>query len=84
MFISVGVFVVSLEAQNKSKPEQDTIKPKLVQGCYEITMSAWRPSLDIGEDAVFIARPHRIQPFAEKGKKGWEAEGYIVSRLRTM
>ena len=32
----------------------------------------------LGEYIVFIAPPHRIQLFAERGTKGWEADGYIV------
>jgi len=76
--VCFGVYVLSLGAQDKPKPELDSVKPEIVQGCYELTMSAWRPTEDIGEDAVFITPPHRIQLFAEKGTKGWEAEGYIV------
>src|SRR5215475_4301923 len=73
-----GVFVEFLVAQDKSKPELDRVKPETVKGCYELTVSAWRPTVDIGKDAVFITPPHRIQLFAEKGKQGWEAEGFVV------
>jgi hypothetical protein len=73
-----GVCALFLGAQDKSKSELDGVKPETVKGCYELTMSAWQPTVDIGKDEVFITPPHRIQLFAEKGKQGWEAEGYVV------
>jgi hypothetical protein len=53
-------------------------EPENIQGCYELTLSAWRPNLNLGEDAVFLTPPHRIQLFAERGTQGWESGGYVV------
>jgi hypothetical protein len=69
---------VSLSSQTKPASESQLIKPDSVQGCYELNLSAWRPNLSLGEDAEFITPPHRIELFAERGKQGWEANGYIV------
>jgi hypothetical protein len=65
-----------LRAQEQRKPE--LVKPENIQGCYELTLSAWRPNLNLGEDAVFVTPPRRIQLFAERGTQGWESEGYVV------
>jgi hypothetical protein len=72
------LLLVSLAVATFLEAQQNPVKPDAVQGCYELTISAWRPNLNIGEDKVFITPPHRIQLFAEKGTRGWEAEGYIV------
>jgi hypothetical protein len=71
-----GNCVEFVRAQEQRKPE--LVKPENIQGCYELTLSAWRPNLNIGEDAVFVTPPHRIQLFAERGTQGWESEGYVV------
>jgi len=63
-------------AQEQRKPE--LVKPESIQGCYELTLSAWRPNLSLGEDAVFVTPPPRIQLFAERGTQGWESKGYVV------
>jgi len=63
-------------AQQQRKAE--FVKPENIQGCYELTLSAWRPNSNLGEDAVFVTPPHGIQLFAEKGTQGWESEGYVV------
>jgi hypothetical protein len=78
-----GGFVSSLGAhrtspQVKSNDKPQLVPPEKIQGCYELTLSDWRPNLKLGEDAMFITPPHRVQLFAERGTKGWEAEGYIV------
>ena len=78
-----GGFASSLDAQRTSSQVRPGDKPQLVapeviQGCYELTLSDWRPNLKLGKDIVFITPPHRVQLFAERGTKGWEAEGYIV------
>jgi hypothetical protein len=65
-----------VRAQEQRKPE--LVKPENIQGCYELTLSAWRPNLNLGEDAVFVTPPHRIQLFAERGTQGWESEGFVV------
>ena len=75
---SFGGFFSSVRSQEKPKDEPQLVKPENIQGCYELTLSEWRPKLNIGEDAEFISPPHRVQLFAERGTKGWEAEGYIV------
>lgn len=71
-----GDSVEFVRAQEQRKPE--LVKPENIQGCYELTLSAWRPNLNLGEDAVFVTLPHRIQLFAERGTQGWESEGYVV------
>jgi hypothetical protein len=68
--------VALVRAQEQRKPE--LVKPENIQGCYELTLSAWRPNLNLGGDAVFVTPPHRIQLFAERGTQGWESEGYVV------
>jgi hypothetical protein len=78
-----GGLVSSLEArrtnvQTKSKDQSQLVAPENIKGCYELTLSDWLQDLKLGEDTVFITPPHRIQLFAERGTKGWEAEGYIV------
>lgn len=65
-------------SQVKPKDEPQHVKPESIQGCYELTLSAWRPNLKLQRDAEFITPPRRIQLFAEQGKEGWEANGYIV------
>lgn len=54
------------------------VRPDTINGCYDLTLSAWRPKLNIGEDAVFITPPARVQLLAERGTRGWEAEGFIA------
>ena len=66
------------KAQYKQSGKSQLVKPESIQGCYDLTLSAWRPDLNLGEDAVFITPPQRIELFAEKGTKGWESEGYIA------
>lgn len=73
-----GFSVPTLTPQEKSKRDPQLVKPESIQGCYGLSLSEWRPKLNLGEDAEFITPPRRIQLFAEKGTKGWEAEGYIV------
>jgi hypothetical protein len=73
---TLGDCVDYLRAQEQRKPE--LVKPENIQGCYELTLSAWRPNLNLGEDVVFVTPPHRIQLFAERGTQGWESEGYVV------
>jgi hypothetical protein len=68
--------VALVRAQEQRKPE--LVKPENIQGCYELTLSAWRPNLNLGEDVVFVTPPHRIHLFAERGTQGWESEGYVV------
>jgi hypothetical protein len=71
-----GDCVAFVRAQEQRKPE--LVKPENIQGCYELTLSAWRPNLNLGGDAVFVTPPHRIQLFAERGTQGWESKGYVV------
>jgi len=73
-----GGSLVSVSAQDNPKREQEVVKPENIQGCYELTLSPWRPNLRIGEDFKFITPPHRVQLFAERGTQGWEQDGYIV------
>jgi hypothetical protein len=73
---TLGVFVAFARAQDQRKPE--LVKPENIQGCYELTLSAWRPNLNLGEDAVFITPPHRVELLAERGTQGWESHGFIV------
>jgi len=61
-----------------AQEQRKLVEPENIQGCYELTLSAWRPNLNLGEDAVFLTPPHRIQLFAERGTQGWESEGYVV------
>jgi hypothetical protein len=75
-FLELPVSVVT--AQDNLKREQEVVKPENIQGCYELTLSPWRPSLRIGEDYEFITPPHRVQLLAERGTQGWEQDGYIV------
>jgi hypothetical protein len=72
-FGNCGAFA---RGQEQRKPE--LAKPENIQGCYELTLSAWRPNLNLGEDAVFVTPPRQIQLFAERGTQGWESEGYVV------
>lgn len=69
-----GDFATFVGAQEQRK----LVEPEKIQGCYELTLSAWRPNLSLGEDAIFLTPPHRIQLFAERGTQGWESEGYVV------
>ena len=73
-----GNCVLRASEQNKAKPDSELVRAENVQGCYELALSAWRPNLNLGEDAVFITPPARIQIFAERGTQGWESAGYIV------
>lgn len=73
-----GEWVPLAGAQGQPKPKPELMKPENIQGCYELSLSPWRPNLNLGEDEVFITPPPRIQLFAERGKEGWESEGYIV------
>src|SRR6266404_1404423 len=67
-------FAAFVGAQEQPK----LVEPASIQGCYELTLSAWRPNLNFGEEAVFLTPPHRIQLFAERGTQGWESKGYVV------
>jgi hypothetical protein len=73
---SLGARRVSPQVRQKDKPQ--LVAPETIQGCYELTLSDWLPDLKLGEDTVFITPPRRVQLFAKRGTKGWEAEGYIV------
>ncbi len=68
--------MVLVRAQEQRKSA--LVKPEDIQGCYELTVSAWRPNLHLGEDEVFVTPPHRIQLFSEKGSQGFETVGYVV------
>ena len=68
--------VALAKAQEQRKPE--LVEAENIQGCYELTLSAWRPNLNLGQDAVFLTPPHRIQLLAARGTQGWESEGYVV------
>jgi hypothetical protein len=57
---------------------QETLGPASVQGCYELTLSAWRPTLSLGSDERELTLPPKIQLFGVRGTKGWETEGYVV------
>jgi hypothetical protein len=61
-------------------PKQDSqfVKPETIQGCYDLTLSPWRPDMKLGEDEEFITPPPRIQLFAKRGTEGWETKGYVV------
>lgn len=74
----LGLSAPILTPQEKSKRDLQLVKPESIQGCYDLSLSELRPKLKLGEDAEFITPPRRIQLFAEKGTKGWEAEGYVV------
>jgi hypothetical protein len=67
-----------LSAFVRAQEQRKSVDPESIQGCYDLTLSAWRPNLNLEEDAVFLTPPHRIQLFAEKGTHGWESEGYVV------
>lgn len=71
-------FFAFSSTQDKPNGKSQLVKPENIQGCYELTLSPWRPDLRLGGDAVFITPPNRIQFLAERGTKGWEAEGYVV------
>jgi hypothetical protein len=73
-----GTFVSFSGSQDKPKGQPQLVKPERIQGCYELTLSPWRPDLNLGEDAVFITPPHRIQLLTERGTEGWEQEGFIA------
>lgn len=57
---------------------QETLDPASVQGCYELTLSAWRPTLNLGDDERELTPPSKIQLFGVRGSKGWETAGYVV------
>lgn len=65
------------ESSPKGK-ESQLIKPESVAGCYELGVLKWQPDLHLGEDAVFITPPQRIQILAERGTRGFESNGYLV------
>jgi hypothetical protein len=73
---TVGAWPGSVAPQEQRKT--DLVKPESVEGCYELTVSAWQPALKLGEDSEFVTPPHRIQLFAERRSQGFESEGYIV------
>src|SRR5258708_3460116 len=73
---SFGDCVASARAQEQQKPQ--LVKPENIQGCYGLTLSGWRTNLNLGEDAVFITPPHRVELLAERGTQGWESHGFIV------
>lgn len=58
--------------------ESVLLKPETIQGCYELGVLKWQPDLKLGEDAIFITPPSRIQLLAEHGTKGFENRGYLV------
>ena len=69
---------ILIRAQEPQKGKPKLVEPENIQGCYELTLSPWRPNTNLGEDAVFVTPPRRIQLFAAKGTQGWESEGYVV------
>lgn len=64
--------------QTEPPDKPNMVSPDAVKGCYDLELSPWRPNLNIGRDAVFITPPRRVQLLAERGTKGWEAEGFIA------
>ena len=78
LFVHLSLPLIGQSVSAQDKPKDQLVNPDSVQGCYELTMSAWRPTMNLGEDRVFITPPHRVQLFAERGTQGWEKDGYIV------
>jgi hypothetical protein len=68
----------SVFAGRQSQPKSHLVQPETVRGCYELSLSDWRPKMDLGDDAPFVTPPHRIELSAERGTHGWEAEGFLV------
>jgi hypothetical protein len=80
--LSVALVLVLLSPtaspQKGKKDESRNMKPEDVQGCYDLTLSEWKPNLHLGEDAEFITPPRRIELFAKRGTKGFEKGEYLV------
>jgi hypothetical protein len=54
------------------------VSPGTISGCYQLTLSEWRPKQNLGGDAVFITPPSTVQLLAERGTNGWEASGFVA------
>lgn len=65
-------------SQTQSAGKQDLVRVDVIKGCYNLTLSPWQPNLNLGEDAVFISPPRRVQLLAEHGTRLWETAGFIV------
>jgi len=49
-----------------------------VAGCYELTLSQWEPAISLGEDAVFISPPARIE-LTKTPDHTWDEHGLKVT-----
>jgi hypothetical protein len=50
------------------------------EGCYDLTMGRWWP-WPFGEENRFVTPPGQIRLIAERGKDGWEKDGFLISAL---
>jgi hypothetical protein len=65
-------------ASANPKPNEKSVSPEAVQGCYALTMSPWFPPMRLGDDEQLITPPPRIQLLTEKGTEEGESRGYLV------
>lgn len=76
---TLSVAAKQTSPQGPSEQEKQSVKPETVHGCYELTLSKWRPTVQLGEeDAREITPPSSIQLISELGTQGWEANRYVV------
>ena len=50
-------------------------------GCYELTLSQWEPAISLGEDAMFISPPARIE-LTKTPDHSWDEHGLKVTPAR--
>jgi hypothetical protein len=62
----------------KPPDSSSLVSPATISGCYQLTLSEWRPKQNLGEDAVFITPPATVQLLNERGSSGWESSGFIA------
>jgi hypothetical protein len=52
-----------------------------VAGCYELTLSQWRPAISLGDDAMFISPPGRIE-LTTTPDHTWDEHGLKLTPAR--
>jgi hypothetical protein len=76
------MLIVSGCQREKRFGKTGLIQPEQVAGCYTLTLSTWRPNMNLGGDEIFATPPPVIQMFTARGKQGFESDGFIVRPMR--
>jgi hypothetical protein len=68
------------QAERSGTNQQDQSRTAPFVGCYELTLGRWWP-WSFGEETKYVTPPNRVQLLPERGKIGFEQDGFLLRAM---